>query len=238
MITALVTGDDGDAAAASSRTARSGPSSLTPPNAPPVTEGALRGLLLAPAVADSLLGVTGFHVTEDFDKLESGPPSAVITPPQCHAVLSGQDETTYAGSGFTAVRGNHLNTQAPPEGGGTTGIDQYLVLFPSAAQAYQYFSTAISTWSGCANTTVKISDPEPNPDHPDRFWPIGPLTNAGETLSCAVERKFQDGSVLTQRALAVANNVIVDIWAGGLRDDNTNVAGQIATRIASQVPTS
>lgn len=206
------------------------PASLTPPSPPPapVEEAALDGLLLDPDVVNTLLNTTGMRVTEVYTALSEF--DVEMSPAACLQVVTSIAAKTYAGSGFTVVHGDNLG-HAPP----TPGVDQNLVLFPTAQDAYRFFNTAATVWAGCSNTNVKLSNPD-DPNEPGRFWPIGPVANTEGTLSAGVRRQYSDGAVLTQRALAVANNVIIDIWVGGLDNDAQDIAAQVATQIAAKVP--
>ena len=127
------------------------------------------------------------------------------------------------------MTGQNTSPQHPTPG---EGVDQYVVLFPSAQQAAAFFAASTQTWSACSNQQLTINTNS-------NVFSVGPFANTNGILSAPESTKYGNGSVVTeQRALAVANNVVVDIWVGGLQNDQTsNYAAIIAQEIAAKVPT-
>jgi hypothetical protein len=220
---------------------QSGPASssaTTTSSKPPVAQAALANLLLTPAEIDSLLGVTGSKSKDKIDKLSSDPPptsGAWKFPDECLYILGPVGTPAYAGSGNTAVSGDDdvtsLNNDQDIE------LAQALVLFPSAKEANDFFTTSSQRWPACADRQFTMPA---SPDLPELSWKTGPFSNANGTLRVTVTNTVNFSSPPTiitfQRALTVHNNVAIDIalMRKDPADFGVKVAGQIADKVDKQ----
>jgi hypothetical protein len=217
---------------------QSGPASssaTTTPPKPPVAQAALANLVLTPAELDSLLGVTGSKSKEKIDKLGTDAPPSTATwkfPDECLYALGPVETPVYAGSGNTAVGGDDdittLNNDSDFE------VAQALVLFPSAKEANDFFTTSSQRWPACADRQFTMPA---SADLPEFSWKTGPLSNANGTLSVTVTNTVNFTSPPTvlvfQRALTVRNNVAIDIAL--MRKDPADFAVKVAGQIANKV---
>ena len=210
-------------------------SATTTSSKPPVAQAALANLVLTPAEIDSLLGVTGSKSKEKIDKLSTdAPPTSAAWkfPDECLYVLGPAETPVYAGSGNTAVGGDDdvtsLNNDQDFE------LAQALVLFPSAKEANDFFTTSSQRWPACADRQFTMPA---SADLPELSWKTGPLSNANGTLSVTVTNTVNFSSPPTiitfQRALTVHNNVAIDIAL--MRKDPADLAVKVAGQIAGKV---
>jgi serine/threonine kinase PknH len=197
----------------------------------PVAEAALQGLLLSPDQINTAMGATGMTVagtlTATYDSSADVPDKACL--PQ-----QGPAETpVYAGSGWTALRGQVLREPG-------ASVTQDVVLFSSAHDADAFFTASTQQWPACANRqyTSTVAG------KPDAVWTVGPVSNTNGTLSATATVGGGDSSwtwnwMSCQRALTVANNVAIDTMACSQNrsDAQSDSAVNIAHQIAAKVPT-
>jgi hypothetical protein len=218
----------------SSSSSSSMSSATTTSSKPPVAQAALANLSLTPAEIDSLLGVTGSKSKEKIDKLASDTPTsgAWKFPDECFYILGPVETPVYAGSGNTAVSGDDdvtsLNNDQDIE------VGQAVVLFPSAKEANDFFSTSAQRWPACADRQFTMPA---SADMPELSWKTGPFANANGTLSVTVTNTVNFNaapSIITfQRALTVRNNVVIDVAL--MRKDPADFAVKVAGQIADKV---
>jgi serine/threonine kinase PknH len=206
------------------------PSATSAPIAP-VAEAALQGLLLSPDQADTTMGTTGTTVTETTTVMEDN--SDHVADQACRPLAGNVIAPVYAGSGWKAFRENVIRE---PGDKWTHGVDQGVVLFSSAQDADAFFTASAQQWPACANrqftTTVA--------GKPDQLWTVGPISNTSGTLSATITRNVSTGWAweACQRALTVANNVVIDVDACNLNpsDAPSDAAVSTAHQIAAKVP--
>jgi PknH-like extracellular domain len=193
----------------------------TTKTAPPLAEDALKGLLLTPEQINPVMGakemaVTRYHIAMSDD-------SATMKPRECLAIDGAAQAQVYAGSGFIAVRDQTLQ-----EGDNFTHYaEQALVLFPTAKQASAFFTASAKQWPACHQYTHIQSGSE---------WTAGSISNTNGTLSTiATQLNAKAGGWACGRALAVRNNVIIDV--NTCSADPKSSAVDIANQIAAKVPT-
>ncbi|MGH3969773.1 MAG: sensor domain-containing protein [Mycobacterium sp.] len=217
----------------SSTTAQPSTTAVTPTTVPPVVEAALDGLLLTPDDINTVMDVTGMHVSANRTAMNE--PPYQVSDKACLFVGIPAADPVYAGSGWTAVRGRADSNPGPGQ-----GVDQNVVLFTSAQDAAAFFTASAQSWSACSNRRLAVSVPG---RQGEGSLNMGTVSNTNSILSAPVEEvsipNAQDQSfeVLTQRALALANNVIIDVWVGGLQQHSAEMAVTIAKQIAAKVPT-
>jgi len=217
-------------------------SATTTSSKPPVAQAALANLLLTPAEIDSLLGVTGSKSKDKIDKLSSDPPptsGAWKFPDECLYILGPVGTPVYAGSGNTAVSGDDDVTSLNNDQ--DIDLAQALVLFPSAKEANDFFTTSSQRWPACADRQFTMPA---SSDLPELSWKTGPFSNANAnangTLSVTVTNTVNFNSPPTiitfQRVLTVHNNVAIDIalMRKDPADFGVKVAGQIADKVDKQ----
>jgi hypothetical protein len=188
--------------------------------APPVAEGALKGFLLTPEQINTAMGATEMTVTKS--RVAMPDDSATMEPKQCLAIDGSAQAQVYAGSNFMAVRDQTLQ-----EGDNFTHFaEQAVVLFPSAKQADAFFTASARKWPACHQYTHIQSKTQ---------WTVGAISNANGMLStiATLQNPPAEGWACG-RALAVRNNVIIDV--NTCSADPKNSAVDIANQIAAKVP--
>jgi PknH-like extracellular domain len=206
---------------------------------PPIAQAALANLLLTPAEIDGLLGVTGTTSKEKIDKLQDdttgtpGPPGWKF-PDECLYAKGPVVAPVYAGSGNTAVSGDMDTTNLNNDQDIMMG--QALVLFPSAKEANDFFTTSAQRWPACADR--QFAEPT-TPDGTQTTYQVGPFANANGILSVTLTTTMSMGGqpnpmVLTaQRALTVRNNAVVDVVL--MRKDPADFGVKVAAAISGKI---
>ena len=196
------------------------------PPPPPVAVTALDGLLLSPDQINTAMGETGIAVKGTYTDLFDD--SATVADVNCRAIDAVEDASTYANSGWTAVRRQQL--QKPPQGDVFTFlVKQGVASFPSANAAAALFTTITQRWSDCSNRRFTQTGPQGG------GWTTGPISNSDGTLSITETAEGGNGWAC-QRALTVANNVAIEVVVCG-NNPKTDSAVNIAHQIAAKVPT-
>jgi hypothetical protein len=187
----------------------------------PVVERELDDLLLSPEQINPVLGATGMAVTRRHDAMSDD--SATMQPRECLAIDGSAQAQVYADSGFTAVRDRALN-----DGDNFTHYaEQAVVLFPTAKQAGLFLIASALRWPACHGYTHTQSGSE---------WTVGPISDADGALSTiATQQNARAGGWACGRALAIKNNVIIDV--NTCSADPKNSAVDIANQIAAKVGT-
>ena len=102
-----------------------------------------------------LLGVTGTASTEKIDKLQDDAakqPGRKI-PDECNYAQGPAEAPVYAGSGNTAVSGNTDSTSLNNDQDIMLG--QVVVLYPSAKEANDFFTTSAQRWPARADAGAR-----------------------------------------------------------------------------------
>lgn len=186
----------------------------------PVVERELAPLLLTPEQINPVMGATEMKITRKHDTMSDD--SAIMEPRECLAVDSAAQAQVYADSGFTAMLDQAFN-----DGDNFTHYaEQAVVLFPIAKQANAFFAASAKQWPECHQYRHIQSGTK---------WTAGPISNANGVLSLvASQQDPRAGGWACGRALAVRNNVIVDV--NTCSPDPKNTAVDIANQIAARVP--
>jgi len=190
---------------------------------PPLAETALKGFLLSPEEINAAMGTTDLKITNS--RVAMSDDSATMEPRECLAVDGSAQAQVYANSGSMAVRDETFDRQ---EGDNLTHfVEQAVVLFPTAKQANAFFTASAQQWQACHDYTHVQSKTQ---------WTVGPASNTNGVLSTTstLQNPPSTGWKACGRALAVKNNVIVDV--NTCSEDPKNSAVDIATRIAAKVP--
>ena len=196
-------------------------STTTTTTAPPVREAALDALLLSPEQVNTAMGATEMAITKTHTAMSDD--SATMEPKECLAIDGAAQAPVYAGSGFSAERDQTLQ-----EGDNFTHyVAQAVVLFPSAKQADAFFTVSAQQWPTCHHYTHTQSESQ---------WAVGPVSNANGMLSTtASQENANEPGWGCGRALAIRNNVVVDV--NTCSPNPADSAVKIAKQIAGKIPT-
>jgi hypothetical protein len=197
-------------------------STTTTTTAPPVAETALDGLLLTPEQVNTAMGATEMTVTKTHTSMSDD--SATMAPKECLAIDGSAQAQVYAGSGYAALRDQTLQ-----EGDNFTHyVEQAVVSFPSANQASAFFNVSAQQWPTCHQYTHTQTNSE---------WAVAPVSNTDGTLSTsATQQNANAPGWACGRALAIKNNVVIDIntCSANPTDSAVNIANQIAVKVPTQ----
>jgi serine/threonine kinase PknH len=187
---------------------------------PPVAAAALNGLLLSPADVSTAMGTTGMMVAAAWTQIQNHIP---VTPAQCQPINTVIEPQLYAGSGWTTMRGQKINSANVI----TQSVVQGVVLFPTASQAAALVNAASRSWSACADGAYSFSV-----KGVAEQWMTGTVSTTIGTLNVTTTEQNAKGWAC-QRALAARNNVVIDVVACGYHttDQGISIAGQIAAKI-------
>jgi hypothetical protein len=188
----------------------------------PVVERELDTMLLTPAQINPLMGARELTVTRKHDGMSDD--SATMKPPECLAIDGSAQAQVYVNSGFTAMRDQALN-----DGNSFTHYaEQAVVLFPTAKQAKVFFIASGLRWPACHEYTHTQSGTE---------WTVGPVSDDNGALSAlSTQQQAKTGGWACGRALAVKNNVIVDVNTCSANPANSavDIANQIVAKVAAR----
>jgi hypothetical protein len=188
----------------------------------PVVERELDALLLTPAQINPLMGATGMSIIRKHDAMSDD--SATMKPRECLAIDGSAQAQVYDNSGFTAMSDQALN-----DGNNFTHYaEQAVVLFPTAKQAKVFFVASGLRWPACHEYTHTQSG---------THWTVGPISDANGALSTiSTQQQAKSGGWACGRALAVKNNVIVDVNTCSANPANSavDIANQIVAKVAAR----
>jgi len=188
----------------------------------PVVERELDAMLLSPAQINPLMGATDMAVVRKHDGMSDD--SATMQPRECLAIDGSAQARVYGDSGFTAVRDQALN-----DGNSFTHYaEQAVVLFPTAKQAKVFFVASGLRWPACHQYTHTQSGTK---------WTVGEISDTNGALSTiATQQDARAGGWACGRALAVKNNVIVDVNTCSPNPANSalDIANQIVAKVATR----
>ena len=201
-------------------------SSTTPPtvtskHVAPVAEGVIDGFLLSPDQVNMAMGATGMTVTKTHTSMSDD--SATMAPKECLAIDGSAQAQIYVGSGYTA----ELDQTLQDGDNFAHYVEQAVVYFPSAKLAGDFFTASARQWPACRQYTHTQTNSQ---------WNVGPISNTNGVLSTtATQLNPKPGGWGCGRALAIRNNVIIDVNTCSANPADSAV--NIATQIAAKVPT-
>ena len=150
--------------------------------------------------------------------------SATLAPAECLAIDGAAEAPVYADSGYWAERDQSLN-----DGDSFAHyVKQAVVLFPTVEKAGALFDASAKQWSACRQYTHTQSESQ---------WSVGQISNANGTLSTtATQQNAGAPGWGCGRALALTNNVIIDIntCSANPADSAQKIADQIAANVAAR----
>ena len=197
------------------------PSTATSKYAPPVAEGVIDGFLLAPEQINAAMGAPEMKVTKSLIAMSDD--SATMAPKECLAIDGSAQAPIYGGSGYTA----ELDQTLQDGDNFAHYVEQAVVYFPSAKLAGDFFTASAQQWPACHQYTHTQTNSQ---------WNVAPISNANGILSTtATELNAKAPGWGCGRALAVRNNVVIDV--NTCSPNPTDSAVNIANQIAAKVPT-
>ncbi len=202
----------------------SGATTTHPSSSKPVPASALDGLL--PSVGD-ISAVMGTMMTPHQSFSTPTDHRLLLPNINCLGIWQIGETAIYGPSGFTGMRGQVL--LEPDSGNWNSLVVQAVVSYPSADAAKKFFAESAGRWSGCSNHRVNMT----STGFPETTLTFGSLTKADTELTMPLSRSG-DGGRQCQRALAVDNNLIIDVSACG--PTISNQASSIASTIEARVP--
>ncbi|UGU20258.1 serine/threonine-protein kinase PknH/PknJ [Mycobacterium avium] len=193
-----------------------------PPQAAPLTSDRLGALLLSASEVNAVMGSSTMEPGKPITATDSS--SVTVSVPDCQGALYTTQDPVYAGSGYSAVNG-----LVSSEAGDNYDhwVNQAVVLFPSADKAKSFLQTSLQKWKGCAGQTVTVTNKSKT-----YRWTFAQVQGAPPKITLMDTQEGADGWEC-QRALSVANNVIVDINACGYRI--TDQGDQIADKVVAKI---
>jgi PknH-like extracellular domain len=188
----------------------------------PLVERELAGLLLSPEQVNVAMATAAMAVTNSQTAMSDN--SAIMAPRECLAIDGAAEAPVYADSGYWAERDQSLNNGD----NFTHYLKQAVVLFPTVEKAGAFFDTSAQQWPACRQYTHTQSESQ---------WSVGQISNANRTLSTtATQHNASAPGWGCGRALALRNNVIVDIntCSANPADSALKIADLIAANIAAR----
>jgi eukaryotic-like serine/threonine-protein kinase len=201
----------------------------TPPpprTPPPVASAALSDLLLSAEQVAGLVGADAL-VQESFADTVIDD-SQKLLQKDCIGVAAPDQHLVYADTGWTGARSQALRNGG--DGPRSFAVIQAVIAFPSADEAKKLLAAQKSQWTSCSGRTLTLVFPAPPSP---QLWTAGTPADTDGTLTMTQEMR-DGGGMDCQRALAVRNNVAIDISA--CRYDVTNQAADILNAIAARIP--
>ena len=147
--------------------------------------------------------------------------------PSCQGVLYTSQDPVYAGSGYTGVSGL---VSSEPGDNYDHWVNQAVVLFPSADKAKSFLQTSVDKWRNCAGKTVTVTNKSKT-----YRWTFAQINGSPPKVTVVDTQEGADGWEC-QRAIGVANNVIVDVNACGyhISDQGGQISDKIVTKINNE----
>ncbi|MGV0069415.1 serine/threonine-protein kinase PknH/PknJ [Mycobacterium colombiense] len=207
----------------------------TATSAPLVAAAELDGLLLSPDQINTAMGTTGMTVAGTYTTMDD--PSnftADKADKACLPVIWSAQAPAYAASGFSAYLGKWLHEPAE-FADFVHAAHQDVVLFSSAHDAEAFFTASTQSWLACSNRQLTLNV---RAGKPAQVWTVGPVSNTNGILSATTNIAPPYRWDRCQRALAVANNVVIDVntCSKNQADSQSDAAVDIAHQIAAKVP--
>ncbi|WP_428338658.1 serine/threonine-protein kinase PknH/PknJ [Mycobacterium sp.] len=205
--------------------------SSTPSPSPvaPLPPSALDNLLPTPEEVAQIMGATKLAIFKATDKMTDE--TGVIDRKQCLGAFAPEQAPVYVETGgWTAVR-----AQAVHEPGDVPiafEVFQAVIELPTAAVAENSLTAQTAQWASCSGTEFTTTYPNSVPVP----WKFGPLTAKGNLLSM-MQLPVKNNNPATgpcQRAVAVQNNMVADVWA--CRIGISNQAVDLANAILAKIP--
>jgi serine/threonine-protein kinase len=153
--------------------------------------------------------------------------SVTLSSPGCQGALYTSQDPVYAGTGYTGVSGL---VSSEPGDNYDHWVNQAVVAFPSADKAKAFLQSSADKWKTCAGKTVSVTNKSKT-----YRWTFAQINGGPPKISVLETQEGADGWEC-QRAMGVANNVIVDINACGyhISDQGAQITDKIVDKINSE----
>ncbi len=199
------------------------PKPAPPPK--PIPAERLSALLLGPSDINSIMGSSTMQPGKPILAMDTS--SVTLSMPDCQGALYTTQDPVYAGTGYTAVSGL---VSSEPGDNYDHWVNQAVVLFPSADKAQDFLQASADKWEGCAGKTVTVN----NKDKTYR-WTFAQVHGSPPKITVTDTQEGARGWAC-QRAISVANNVIVDINACGyhISDQGSQITDKIVAKVDNQ----
>lgn len=197
-------------------------------NQTPVSVSALDGLMLDASQINTAMGASSMKVW--FNAKGMWDWSKNVADKNCLAVDGAAQDKVYAGTGWTAMRGQRLDDSIDDSKKRKHYTIQAIVAFPNAQDATNFFNSQVQSWKSCANR--RFNDVSPN--QPDTIWSVGDVNNDNGMLSSSQVQEAGDGWTC-QRGLTTRNNLSIDIVTCAYNETGSSavdIANQIAGKVA------
>jgi serine/threonine kinase PknH len=211
------------------------PPTTTSQTVAPVEATALPGLLLPVDQINSVMGATGMTVTGPSRPTAMYDDSPYVANKACLLMEAPAQRQVYGSSGSSTLQGLELHE---PDNNWTHLVIEEVVLFATPQAANAVYTTSAQQWPACQQYTYTVSG------KPDEVETVGPVSNTNGTLSATRIRSGGDstwvwGWETCQRAMTVANNVVIDVLACSTNrsDAQSGSAVNVAHQIAAKVTT-
>ncbi|KKB98049.1 sensor domain-containing protein, partial [Mycobacterium nebraskense] len=196
------------------------PKPVPPPD--PIPAERLSALLLGASDINSVMGSSTMEPGKPIQAMDTS--SLTVSQPDCQGALYTTQSPVYAGTGYSAVSGL---VSSEPGDNYDHWVNQAVVLFPSADKAQAFLQTSAGKWKGCAGKTVAVT----NKGKTYR-WTFAQIQGGPPKIAVLDTQEGADGWEC-QRAMSVANNVIVDVNACGyhISDQGTQIVDKIVAKV-------
>ena len=200
------------------------------PAAPPalVPANALDQVLLSPAAVDTIMGTTGMTAHPRVEVM--GDNRNLLPNLNCLGIWQVNEAGVYGADGWIALRQELL--RSPDADGWQNLVVQSVVNYPSTDAARAFFDQSSDRWSQCTDHNVNITlNGKMLPK-----WHSGTLTKTEDQLAIPFTRGNVGAVDPCQRALAMSNNVIIDVQACRRDGSDVTQATAVADGIEAKLP--
>ncbi len=185
--------------------------------APAPARGRLDTILLGAPQVGTIMGTPSMELANQTEDIRA---DVNLSKMGCVGAFDAIQNTAYAGSGFTRVLGQELNSSDK-----AYRIYQAAVSFPSAEKAGALVAAQADKWRACDGVEVTLTTPGGS-----AHWTFGSLGGTAPRITTIRTRK--DGNAC-ERVLNAVSDIVVDIRACG--PGVTGQGDQIADAIAANV---
>ncbi|WP_172827123.1 sensor domain-containing protein, partial [Mycobacterium asiaticum] len=195
------------------------------PKKKPISVERLNSLLLSASEINTVMGSATMTPGKAITTVDSTAMSLSV--PDCQGAMYTSQGAVYAGSGYTGISGL---VSSEPGDDYDHWVNQAAISFPTAAKADAFLDTSLRKWKGCAGKTVTVT----NKGKTYR-WTFHEVEGAPPEISVLDVQEGANGWEC-QRAMAVANNIIVDVNACGyqITDQGRRIADKIVTKVDNE----
>jgi serine/threonine-protein kinase len=188
----------------------------------PVPEDRLSALLLTSSEVNAIMGASNMQPGKSITSMDSSP--VTLSQPGCQGALYTSQDPMYAGSGYTGVSGMVL---AEPGDSNDHWVNQATVTFPSADKANAFMQSALGKWKGCTGKTITVTNKGKT-----YHWTFAEINGQPPKMTVVDIQEGADGWSC-QRAMSVANNVVVDVNACAYKiaDQGSEIADKIVAKV-------